>query len=108
MYKWMNFIASPKANAEVAQYFGEAPAQSKACDPSTLTAAAKADGLPADPDFCNKYHAADPNFWKKVYYWQVRWRTAATTAATHARTTTTGLPPGPRSRGDRRIAIDRE
>ena len=60
MYKWMNFIVSPKANAEVAQYFGEAPAQSKACDPSTLTAAAKADGLPANPKFCDQYHAADP------------------------------------------------
>jgi putative spermidine/putrescine transport system substrate-binding protein len=71
MYKWMNFIASPAANAEVAQYFGEAPAQSKSCDPSTLTAAAKADGLPADPQFCNEYRAADPNFWKRVYYWQV-------------------------------------
>ena len=32
MYMWMNYIISPKANAEVAQYFGEAPAQSKACD----------------------------------------------------------------------------
>jgi putative spermidine/putrescine transport system substrate-binding protein len=71
MYKWMNFITSPAANAEVAQYFGEAPAQSKSCDPSTLTAAAKADDLPADPKFCDEYHAADPNFWKKVYYWQV-------------------------------------
>jgi putative spermidine/putrescine transport system substrate-binding protein len=71
MYKWMNFITSPDANAEVAQYFGEAPAQSKSCDPSTLTAAAKADGLPADPQFCNEYRAADPSFWKRVYYWQV-------------------------------------
>src|SRR5439155_24822934 len=32
MYKWMNWIVSPKANAEVAEYFGEAPAQTKACD----------------------------------------------------------------------------
>jgi putative spermidine/putrescine transport system substrate-binding protein len=71
MYKWMNFITSPLANAEVAQYFGEAPAQSKSCDTSTLTQAAKADGLPADPQFCNEYRAADPNFWKRVYYWQV-------------------------------------
>lgn len=70
MYKWMNFIVSPSANAEVAQSFGEAPAQSKACDASTLTAAAKADGYPADPQFCDKYHAGDPNFWKRVYYWQ--------------------------------------
>jgi putative spermidine/putrescine transport system substrate-binding protein len=69
MYKWMDFIVSPTANAEVAQAFGEAPAQSKACETNTLTAAAKADGYPPDPQFCNKYHAADPDFWKRVYYW---------------------------------------
>ena len=71
MYKWMDFIVSPMANAEVAQYFGEAPAQSKSCDPDTLTAAAKADDLPADPKFCENYHAADPSFWSKTYYWKV-------------------------------------
>jgi putative spermidine/putrescine transport system substrate-binding protein len=70
MYKWMNFITSPVANAEVAQYFGEAPAQTKACDTSTLEQAAKADGLPPNPGFCKQYHAADPSFWKRVYYWQ--------------------------------------
>jgi putative spermidine/putrescine transport system substrate-binding protein len=70
MYKWMNYIVSPKANAEVAQFFGEAPAQSKACDTSTLNAAAKAIDYPADPKFCDKYHAGDPAFWKRVYYWQ--------------------------------------
>ena len=32
MYMWMNWIISPKANAEVAEFFGEAPAQSLACD----------------------------------------------------------------------------
>jgi putative spermidine/putrescine transport system substrate-binding protein len=69
MYKWMDFIVSPMANAEVAQYFGEAPAQSKACDASTLAAAAKADELPPDPKFCDNYHAADPGFWENVYYW---------------------------------------
>jgi putative spermidine/putrescine transport system substrate-binding protein len=69
MYKWMDFIVSPAANAEVAQSFGEAPAQSKSCDTATLTAAAKADGYPADPKFCDSYHAADPSFWKNVYYW---------------------------------------
>jgi putative spermidine/putrescine transport system substrate-binding protein len=58
MYKWMNWIISPKVNAEVAEFFGEAPAQSKACDETS------------DPNFCAKYHAADPGFWKRVYYWQ--------------------------------------
>ena len=32
MYMWMNWIVSPKANAEVAEFFGEAPAQSMACE----------------------------------------------------------------------------
>ena len=27
MYEWMNWIVSPKVNAEVAEFFGEAPAQ---------------------------------------------------------------------------------
>jgi putative spermidine/putrescine transport system substrate-binding protein len=70
MYAWMNWITSPKANAEVAQFFGEAPAQSKACAPSTLTAAAKVIKVTPDPRFCSKYHAADPGFWRRVYYWQ--------------------------------------
>ena len=70
MYMWMNYIISPKVNAEVAQYFGEAPAQTKACDPSTLAAAATVIGYPNDPKFCDKYHAADPSFWKRVYYWK--------------------------------------
>ena len=31
MYMWMNWIISPKVNAEVAEFFGEAPAQELAC-----------------------------------------------------------------------------
>jgi putative spermidine/putrescine transport system substrate-binding protein len=58
MYMWMNHIISPKANAEVAEFFGEAPAQSLACDET------------ADKEFCAKYHADNPAFWKRVYYWE--------------------------------------
>ena len=57
MYKWMDFIVSPKANAEVAESFGEAPAQSKSCS------------LTTNPNFCAEYHADNPAFWKRVYYW---------------------------------------
>ncbi len=32
MYMWMNWIIEPKVNAEVAEWFGEAPAQSLACE----------------------------------------------------------------------------
>ena len=58
MYMWMDWIVSPKVNAEVAEYFGEAPAQSLACEET------------ARKDFCAKYHAEDPAFWKRVYYWE--------------------------------------
>jgi putative spermidine/putrescine transport system substrate-binding protein len=58
MYMWMNWIVSPQANAEVAEFFGEAPAQSLACEHT------------AEKDFCAKYHAENPGFWKRVYYWE--------------------------------------
>jgi putative spermidine/putrescine transport system substrate-binding protein len=58
MYMWMNHIISPKANAQVAEYFGEAPAQRLACEET------------AEKGFCAKYHAEDPGFWKRVYYWE--------------------------------------
>ena len=58
MYMWMDWIVEPKVNAEVAEYFGEAPSQSLACDQT------------ATKDFCSKYHAENPGFWKRVYYWE--------------------------------------
>jgi putative spermidine/putrescine transport system substrate-binding protein len=70
MYEWMDYIVSPEVNAQVAQWFGEAPGQSKACDEATLSEAAKALGLEPDPKFCEFYHAADPEFWDQVFYWK--------------------------------------
>ena len=58
MYMWMNWIVSPKVNAEVAEFFGEAPAQTLACEHTE------------NPNFCNEYHAENPGFWKRVYYWE--------------------------------------
>jgi len=58
MYEWMNWIIEPKVNAEVAEFFGEAPAQSLACKETK------------EAGFCAKYHAENPGFWKRVYYWQ--------------------------------------
>ncbi|MDX6672050.1 MAG: putative spermidine/putrescine transport system substrate-binding protein [Solirubrobacteraceae bacterium] len=57
MYRWMNHITSPKANAAVAEYFGEAPANAKSC------------ALTADKNHCNIYHAADEKFFDRVHYW---------------------------------------
>jgi putative spermidine/putrescine transport system substrate-binding protein len=58
MYMWMNWIIEPKVNAEVAEWFGEAPAQELACEETK------------NPNFCDEYHAANPAFWKRVYYWE--------------------------------------
>ncbi|TLS45297.1 ABC transporter substrate-binding protein [Streptomyces montanus] len=56
-YKWMNWIISPKVNAAVAEYYGEAPANVKACD------------VTSDPAFCDEYHATDESFWRDIDVW---------------------------------------
>ena len=57
MYLWMNYIISPKANAKVAEWFGEAPSNPKACSFTT------------DKGFCTALHTNDESWWKDVYYW---------------------------------------
>ncbi|KAB2364309.1 extracellular solute-binding protein [Actinomadura montaniterrae] len=57
MYQWMNWITRPKVQAQVAQYFGEAPANPKAC-------AYTAKG------FCSTYHVGDPDFYKRLAFWR--------------------------------------
>ena len=57
MYKWMNYIVSPKVNAEVAEWFGEAPAQTLACQQTS------------DKTFCDTYHALDAAYASQIHYW---------------------------------------
>ncbi|HVQ96768.1 MAG TPA: ABC transporter substrate-binding protein [Mycobacteriales bacterium] len=57
MYKWMDWIVSPKVNAQVAEWFGEAPAQTQACEQT------------ADKSFCSTYHATDQTYAGKISYW---------------------------------------
>lgn len=57
-YKFVNHIVSPETNAAIAEWFGEAPGNSKAC------------GFTADPNHCANYHADDDAFWQDVWYWQ--------------------------------------
>ena len=56
MYKWMDWIVSPKVNDQVAEWFGEAPAQTKACDVATA-------------GFCDQFHALDAAYADSIYYW---------------------------------------
>ena len=57
MYKWMNYVTTPEVQAQVAEYFGEAPANPKAC---TLT---------TDPQHCANFHATDAAYAEQLYYW---------------------------------------
>jgi putative spermidine/putrescine transport system substrate-binding protein len=57
MYQWMNWITSPKVNAQVAEWFGEAPSQTLSCSETS------------DPDFCTTYHATDADYASQIHYW---------------------------------------
>ncbi|MFG1609603.1 ABC transporter substrate-binding protein [Actinoplanes sp. NPDC049265] len=56
-YQWLDWIVGPQANAQVAEYFGEAPANQKAC------------ALTVDKSFCETYHAGDAAYAEKIWYW---------------------------------------
>lgn len=56
-YAWINWITSPKTQAQVAEYFGEAPANLKACTETT------------DKNFCTTYHADDQAFYNQLAFW---------------------------------------
>ena len=52
-YLWMNWIVSPEVNAQVAEWFGEAPSNKLACAQT------------ADKNFCDTYHAADEDYFQQ-------------------------------------------
>ena len=50
-------MVSPEVNAQIAEYFGEAPANSKSC------------ALTKNKEHCTLFHAAETDYWKDVWYW---------------------------------------
>ena len=56
-YRWMDHIISPKANAAVAEWFGEAPSNKLSCAET------------ADKNHCKTFHADDEAYFEKVWYW---------------------------------------
>jgi putative spermidine/putrescine transport system substrate-binding protein len=56
-YMWLDHVISPEVNAVASEWFGQAPANSKACEFTT------------DLDFCTTFHAQDSEYWRDVYYW---------------------------------------
>jgi putative spermidine/putrescine transport system substrate-binding protein len=57
MYMWMDHVISPRTNAAMAQWFGEAPSNAKACAHTT------------DEDHCDTFHAEDEGYFDDVAYW---------------------------------------
>ncbi len=53
-YAWLDYIASPEANAAATGYFGEAPSSQAACE---------------FREDCEAYHAGDASYAEKIYYW---------------------------------------
>ncbi len=56
-YKLVDHLVSPKTNAAIAEYFGEAPGNRLACQET------------ADPKHCDTFHAEDEDYFSKVHYW---------------------------------------
>jgi len=56
-YRWLEHITKPEINIQVAEWFGEAPSNSKSCALSTVEG------------HCDLYHATDEAYWDKVWYW---------------------------------------
>jgi putative spermidine/putrescine transport system substrate-binding protein len=59
MYRWMDWIISPAANAEATIWFGEAPVSQAACDAAEELS----------PGHCDTYHATDAAYWEDVWFW---------------------------------------
>ncbi|MDQ1381236.1 MAG: putative spermidine/putrescine transport system substrate-binding protein [Actinomycetota bacterium] len=57
-YKWINWVTNPDTQAQIAEYFGEAPANLKACS------------LTTDKNHCKAYHAGDATFYGRLSYWK--------------------------------------
>jgi putative spermidine/putrescine transport system substrate-binding protein len=56
-YLWLDHITSPEVQAQIAEYFGEAPANVKAC------------ALTENEDHCAEFHAEETEYWEDVWYW---------------------------------------
>jgi putative spermidine/putrescine transport system substrate-binding protein len=56
-YEWMNWVTKPDVQAQIAEWFGEAPANTKAC------------ALTTDPAHCDTFHADDESYFSKIWFW---------------------------------------
>jgi putative spermidine/putrescine transport system substrate-binding protein len=59
MYKWMDWIIGPEANAMATVWFGEAPVSQAGCDEAEKLSAGH----------CDTFHATDEAYFSKIWYW---------------------------------------
>ena len=60
-YKWMRYVSTPKVQAQQAIYFGETPANKKACSVMNKL----------EPGSCQKYHLDAPaSYFNKIKFWK--------------------------------------
>jgi putative spermidine/putrescine transport system substrate-binding protein len=57
-YRWLDHALSPKVNAQIAEWFGQAPANKNACAQTT------------DKNFCTTFHATDDAYYAQIWYWR--------------------------------------
>ena len=89
MYKWMDWMHLADGQRQVAEYFGEAPANPKAC--------AELDKTTARTASCDTFHVDDEAFYNASVLEDARGRLRRRPGQTCI-ATTTGSRPGPRSR----------
>jgi putative spermidine/putrescine transport system substrate-binding protein len=65
MYKWMAWMVTPHVQTQVAEYFGEAPANPKAC-----TELDKTYGSYGVKNFCTLYSVNDKSFYDSISFWK--------------------------------------
>ncbi len=65
MLKWMGWMLRPTTQQQVAEYFGEAPANIKACD-----LAEQNPGPYGYKGFCDTQHATDEAYAQNTYFWK--------------------------------------
>jgi len=67
MYKWMAWMVTPNVQAQVAEAFGESPANPKACD---LLDKPGGVGPYALANFCTAYRVNDKAFYDAIAFWK--------------------------------------
>ena len=65
MLKWMAWMITPEVQAQVAEYFGEAPANPKACDILD-----KRLRLVLDPELLRRVSRHGPGFYDAISFWK--------------------------------------